>query len=557
MVMKRLLDIIENKYLDEILFGIYGVGTTLLGFISKLSILCIVGLFFLTLLLLKIVIRSKQRKSIDNSIIEKNYRRQLRYCHGIGLSLLPYGLIIIILAVSMIERKINYLFSKPITIINIAFVFYYSINAFISFINNRTYKTVFDFIKNEIKIMSTIMSVLVLQLTRFNYIFNIEAIENYDVTVDGLVGCLVGVSIIIVCAYMMIYQGKDDMTFKNVKLEKINIKQKYFFSFLFAVLLLAFTIIMTSFNIFDFTDNLLIKMIIKDNTKLVPPWVESLMYGICIFSSYISLNFHEKRLSSVITIVLALFSFLFIVLISLSGYHFHFFAFIVCVATMVFTFVFQEIILGKLNNKKIESTLNMYVDSNVVEEMSKVRQRNMRKEITRKQIVVLFVDIRGFTSYSENNDPAKVVEKLNKYLSMSSSIIQKWGGTLDKYIGDAVMAIFNAPNDLNDYVYNAVCAAKEIIEQNNLSKSKLDLGIGINKGEAIVGNIGSNTRMNYTAIGDVVNTASRLEGIAKAGEIVVTDNVYDVLENRIEFEEIGEISLKGKQKLVKAYKVKI
>ena len=553
--MKRIDEFIDKYRIEEIIYCLYGIGVFLTGYISKLSCLYVAGIFFLVLLLLKLIVRKKHNKLLTVSE-EKAYFKEIKVCHGIGYLLLPFGLILVIFAIQMVANNNNYFFSKIIAIINAFFVIYYSVNAIVYIIYYYKNKTVYGFIKNIIKSNAAIMSTVVLQLTRFNYVFSYKAIENYDVAIDGIVGCLVGVSIIITSVYMIIYQGKDDKTFVNVRPEKINTKQKYFFSFLFATILLSFTVIMTYYNIFDITDNLFIQMVLRDKTKLVPSWFESLMYGICIFSSYISLNFHEKRLSSVISAVVAIFSFLFIVLISLSGYHFHFFAFIVCIATMIFTFVFQELILGKLNNKKIESTLNMYVDSNVVEEMSKVRQRNMAKEIKRKEIAVLFVDVRGFTSYSEKNDPAKVVEELNKYFLATTTIIQKWGGTLDKYIGDAVMAIFNAPNDDEDYIYKSICAAKEIIDENKKNKGKLKLGVGVNVGEAIVGNIGSNMRMDYTAIGDVVNTASRIEGIADKNEIIVTDAVVKELRDRFIFEEMGKISLKGKSKPVKAYRVK-
>ena len=125
------------------------------------------------------------------------------------------------------------------------------------------------------------------------------------------------------------------------------------------------------------------------------------------------------------------------------------------------------------------------------------------------------------------------------------------------------MAIFNAPFDSEDYIYKAVCAAKDIAAGSDRIASKfmerfgkkVSYGIGVNCGYAVVGNIGSEFRMDYTAIGDTVNTAARLEANAKAGQILISEFVYDNLRERIEVTEIGEIPLKGKSKGVMVYEV--
>lgn len=116
----------------------------------------------------------------------------------------------------------------------------------------------------------------------------------------------------------------------------------------------------------------------------------------------------------------------------------------------------------------MELTLKMYVDSQVVDQISDFTPMELSSVSARRNIAVLFVDIRGFTSMSESLEPEQVVSILNEYFSVVYSSIIAWNGTLDKFIGDAAMAIFNAPNDVDDYVFNAVCAADDI--QKTLSR---------------------------------------------------------------------------------------
>ncbi|MGN1179967.1 MAG: CHASE2 domain-containing protein [Suilimivivens sp.] len=216
-----------------------------------------------------------------------------------------------------------------------------------------------------------------------------------------------------------------------------------------------------------------------------------------------------------------------------------------------------------LQRRKIMHAFRKYVAPQVVEEISKNQDYQLKLGGEKRHIAVLFVDIRGFTPLSEALEPEQVVEILNEYLSLVTDAIFKNGGTLDKFIGDAAMAVFNAPFDSEDYIYKAVCAARDIAAGSDRIASKfmerfgkkVSYGIGVNCGYAVVGNIGSEFRMDYTAIGDTVNTAARLEANAKAGQILISEFVYDNLKERIEVTEIGEIPLKGKSKGVMVYEL--
>lgn len=230
----------------------------------------------------------------------------------------------------------------------------------------------------------------------------------------------------------------------------------------------------------------------------------------------------------------------------------------------LFSHMLYDIIRSTIEKKKMESTLKLYVDKQIVDEITEVSPFALGSVSERRNVAILFVDIRGFTTLSESLDPEEVVKILNDYFSVVYASIQAWNGTLDKFIGDAAMAIFNAPKEHDNYIYNAVCAADDIIKGFEEIKYKFQvkydkdiaIGIGVNCGEAIVGNIGCVGRMDYTAIGDTVNTASRLESKASPGQILISEPVREAIAEQSETSLIGELSLKGKTKAVTTYEIK-
>jgi len=178
-----------------------------------------------------------------------------------------------------------------------------------------------------------------------------------------------------------------------------------------------------------------------------------------------------------------------------------------------------------------------------------------------KEITALFVDIRGFTAFSEANPPEKVVDMINRYLGLTSRSIQMNSGTIDKFIGDATMALFNAPNDVENHALCAVKAAWAMkkgsvsLQEDILNEYGVDLqfGIGINTGKAVVGNMGSEFRMDYTAIGDAINTAARLESNAGKGQIIISDATYQQVKNHVDVTDLGVISVKNKAVGIQIY----
>jgi len=179
-----------------------------------------------------------------------------------------------------------------------------------------------------------------------------------------------------------------------------------------------------------------------------------------------------------------------------------------------------------------------------------------------REVSILFADISGFTSMSETMSPSSVALLLNDYLSRMTDVIFKYEGTLDKYIGDAIMAVFGAPLDMPDHATRAIKTALEM--QERLAEWNADrkegpafrIRIGINSGNAVAGEIGSINKKEYTVLGDTVNTASRLESsVAKPGSVVIGANTHALVEGLFEFRSLGSFSLKGKSLEVPCFEV--
>ncbi len=175
----------------------------------------------------------------------------------------------------------------------------------------------------------------------------------------------------------------------------------------------------------------------------------------------------------------------------------------------------------------------------------------------RRYCTFLFTDVRGFTALSERLEPEEVTEIMNKALTIQANAVKEYGGMVDKYIGDAMMAIFNAPIDLPGHETAAVLCARDIQENIKKADIDVDIGVGVNTGYAVIGNMGSNTRFDYTAIGDAVNLAARLESSTKeVGEDIVIG--YDTISssnfsNEVLLKKLDSIFVKGKEKPIKIY----
>lgn len=208
--------------------------------------------------------------------------------------------------------------------------------------------------------------------------------------------------------------------------------------------------------------------------------------------------------------------------------------------------------------EEIRGTFERFVAPSVVEKA--LRQPDtVQLGGKRQEISVMFADIRGYTSWSENADPEQVVETLNHYLSLAAEVVLAWEGTLDKFFGDGLMAIFNAPEAQNDHIHRAADAALALMkaadEVSAIHGHKLSYSVGVNVGEAVVGYIGTDRAINYTAIGDTVNLAKRLQEYAAPGQILIEEAVFKRLGKLAQARPLGEMKVKGRKKQAFVYEL--
>lgn len=203
----------------------------------------------------------------------------------------------------------------------------------------------------------------------------------------------------------------------------------------------------------------------------------------------------------------------------------------------------------KREKDRIRGIFQMYLPPEVIERhLNNSELWNLGGEEV--EVTVMFIDISGFTKFSQEHKPQEVVEFLNRYFSIVTDIIFRHRGTLDKFIGDAVMAIYGAPIRYKEHPLEAILSALEIMEA--VKRYNILLKIGINTGNVILGNIGTERRIQYTAIGDTVNMAEYLESIANPGEIIIGETTYNEIRDVVSAEKI---LLTGKYEGKTAYKV--
>lgn len=209
------------------------------------------------------------------------------------------------------------------------------------------------------------------------------------------------------------------------------------------------------------------------------------------------------------------------------------------------------------------SNFQRYFAPNLAEQIAD-QEEEVRLGGTKRPVVVFFSDIRGFTAMSEKMGPDDIATLLNEYFTEMVEIVFDNGGTLDKFMGDAVMALWGAPITHEDDADRAMKAAIEmqsVLAQLNVKwaaqgRQRVEIGIGIDYYEVFAGNIGSDRRLEYTVIGDAVNTASRLCSKAGAGEIIISQRFYDELKNQPAVDPEEALELKGKEQKVPVYRVK-
>ena len=211
--------------------------------------------------------------------------------------------------------------------------------------------------------------------------------------------------------------------------------------------------------------------------------------------------------------------------------------------------------LSKIN--KVKSTFKKYVSKNIVDKLLE-SEDSLNLGGKESEVTILFSDIRGFTSMSEKLNPTEIVKLLNKYFKSMIDVVFKYNGTLDKIVGDELMVLYGVPLKTDDDTHNAVKTAIKMFIALDKFNQKIvkegykpfKIGIGINKGKAVSGNIGSEQQMNYTVIGDTINLGARLCSHAKSGEILISESVKDAIGDKYNFKSIPSIEVKGKENAI-------
>ncbi|MTJ55355.1 GAF domain-containing protein [Anabaena sp. UHCC 0253] len=215
------------------------------------------------------------------------------------------------------------------------------------------------------------------------------------------------------------------------------------------------------------------------------------------------------------------------------------------------------------DEKRLKSTMYRYMTQELAEELLKLDDAKLGGD--RKEVTILFSDIRGYTTLTENMQAEEVVRMLNEYFESMVEAVFKHKGTLDKYIGDAIMAVFGSPLPLAEHAVMAVQTSLEMrdrlrelnILRQSTNQCAIKIGIGINSDTVISGNIGSSKRMEFTAIGDGVNLGSRLESVSKqyGCDIIISDNTYKICQDSVWARELDYIRVKGRNEPVAIYEL--
>jgi adenylate cyclase len=299
--------------------------------------------------------------------------------------------------------------------------------------------------------------------------------------------------------------------------------------------------------------NLILKDFLKEEYKMLVALLSIILSLIGMF--FIS---RLKIYYSILSIAVLIIIYALIAILAYSQFNVIMDLFFMPLSLLVFTGagIGVNYLEEKKHSKFVTGAFGKYVSKDLLNEIINKRQE-LKLGGVKKEITIFFSDIRGFTNISEKLNPEQLVKLINEYLTEMTKIIMQNGGTVDKFIGDAIMAFWNAPLDEKEH---AKLACKSAIEQINalekirksLSKKNMPdikIGCGINTGEAVIGNMGSEDRFNYTALGDSVNLASRLESLTKqyGVSIIVSESTYNKVKGKFDFRKLDKVKVKGKK----------
>ena len=314
----------------------------------------------------------------------------------------------------------------------------------------------------------------------------------------------------------------------------------------------------------DIQATIIDNLIHNDFLIVIPQWINLIITLIGILSVYFVIRY-KNLIPSILCLFLILLGYLTVSIIC------YYFMIIINVITPLVMFILTTIFaytnkyaIENKTKEKVKSAMGKYMSNDV---MQNVVQNidNLGLGGKRAVVTVLFADIRGFTSMSEKMSAQEVSEILNEYFSEMEPIITEYNGIINKFIGDAIMAVFGEPIQDANHIQNAVKCGYAMLSRveflhkkwENTGKPKIEIGIGINTGEVFVGNIGSANRMEYTVIGDTVNLASRLESYNKIykTKMLISTSVYKEVRSIADVIKIPDVQIRGKANKIDIYEV--
>jgi adenylate cyclase len=312
---------------------------------------------------------------------------------------------------------------------------------------------------------------------------------------------------------------------------------------------------------YTFISNLLENHLIKEPTKITPALIVFMVLLPFILVLLFKKILHRIIINIVIYLVVyAYIRYLFVTdMIYIDLFY--------PLVSLVLSLVAVEAIAFNIQEKSgkfMRGAFSSYLSGDLLDKLIK-NPKALALGGEKKELSILFSDIRGFTTISESMSPEELIKLLNRYFTPMTNAVLENGGMLDKYIGDAVMAFFNAPVDIKDHADASCITALEMIERLDALNEELALegikpiriGIGINTADVVVGNMGSDTRFNYTVIGDGVNLASRVEGLTKnyGIDILITEFTVAKISDKFIYREIEPVKVKGKDEAVLLYQL--
>jgi len=291
--------------------------------------------------------------------------------------------------------------------------------------------------------------------------------------------------------------------------------------------------------------------------RRVPPWVD--LFAIIFLPLLIGFVVTQLKPVTGIVVAAVVVVVYTILAIGLFTYTLHWLNFLHVDAAVLLSALFvalYRIVTEGADKRVIREMFGKHVSPALVTQMLENDDPKAALNLSGKRVkvTIFYSDIRGFTAMSEKMTPEQIYGQLNEYFEEMCALVFKYGGYVDKFIGDCLMAVFSAPNPTPDDAYKACISALEqqekILEMAAAwageGKKIFTVGMGLNTGEVVMGNLGSSERLNYTVIGDNVNTAARLYNVAKGGQIIISESTYEEVKDRFIVNELQPVSVKGK-----------